>query len=452
MLIAPRLVRILRTWHHNARGIRQYCTLRRFDNTYICIYDYHKYCLLFLDELTIVRVALSASFVKKIVCPAGRRKIDFFDIRTPGLMLEVRNSGGRTFYQRYRDQRGRERQYKIGAGDVLTIKQARRKAREVLAQALLGSDPQEERNELRMIPTLRDFVVAQYVPFAKNAKRNWRTDETLLRIHIVPALGKKHLDEISNRDIAELMRRLAQDGYSTGTTNRVLVLMRCVFNLAKKWGVPGAGENPAAGLKTAPDVCRERFLTADEAQRLLSALATDENQVAAKAIKLLLLTGARRNEVTKAKWEYIDFDRRTLLVPISKTGRSRTITLNGVALDLLRSIERKAGNPFVLPSPTTGRPCPSLHFPWLRIRKTSGLLDLRLYDLRHSFASFLVNEGVSLYVVQGLLDHTQPRMTQPIWHRRRCTMPPNWCRPRSRARTGTVRISTARCNTNGSAP
>lgn len=331
-------------------------------------------------------------------------------------MLEVRGSGGRTFYQRYRDRRGRERQFKIGPGGVITLQQARRKGRQVLAQALLGTDPQEERQELRAIPSLRDFVQEKYVPFVKNAKRSWRTDETILRIHILPVLGKRHLDEIGNRDIAELLSRLRQDGYATGTTNRVLVLLRYIFNLAKKWGVPGAGENPATGLKTAPDVCRERFLSNEEAQRLLSALEEDENQVAAKAITLLLLTGARRNEVTKAKWDYVDWERKTLLVPISKTGRARMISLSSVALQLLRSIDRLPGNPYIFPSPVTGRPCPSLHFPWLRIRKRSGLLDIRLHDLRHSFASFLVNEGVSLYVVQGLLGHTQPRMTQRYAH------------------------------------
>lgn len=363
-----------------------------------------------------MRVKLTSSFIRTADCPPGRRKIDFFDTQTPGLMLEVRCSGGRTFYQRYRDRRGRERQFKIGPGGIISLQQARKRGRQILAQALLGTDPQEERQELRTIPNLRDFVQDKYIPFIKNSKRSWRTDETILRIHIVPALGKRHLDEISNRDIAELLKRLRQDGYSTGTTNRVLVLLRFLFNLAKKWGVPGAGENPATGLKTAPDVCRERFLTAEEAQRLLAALDHDENQVAAKAIKLLLLTGARRNEVTKAKWEYIDWERKTLLVPISKTGRSRVITLSGVALQLLRSIERLPGNPFIFPSSLTGRPCPSLHFPWLRIRKASGLLDIRLHDLRHSFASFLVNEGVSLYVVQGLLGHTQPRMTQRYAH------------------------------------
>lgn len=363
-----------------------------------------------------MRVKLTPIFIRRAECPPGRRKIDFFDAQLRGLMLEVRSSGGRTFYQRYRDRRGRERQFKIGAGDVITLSQARKRGRQILAQALLGTDPQEQRQELRAIPTLRDFVAEKYLPFVTNSKRSWRTDETLLRIHILPTLGKRHLDEISNRDIAELLKRLARDNYSTGTTNRVLILLRFIFNLAKKWGVPGAGENPASGLKTAPDVCRERFLSTEEAQRLLSALDRDENQVAAKAIKLLLLTGARRNEITKAKWEYVNWERKTLLVPISKTGRSRVITLSGAALQLLRSIERLPGNPYIFPSGVTGRPCPSLHFPWLRIRKTCGLLDLRLHDLRHSFASFLVNEGVSLYVVQGLLGHTQPRMTQRYAH------------------------------------
>jgi integrase len=181
-------------------------------------------------------------------------------------------------------------------------------------------------------------------------------------------------------------------------------------------GVPGAEKNPTTGLKTAPEACRERFLTAEETQRLVSALDADENQIAARAVKLLLLTGARRNEITYAKWQYVNWEQRTLLVPHSKSGRPRSIRLNSAALDVLRSIPRAENNQFILPSPLTGRPSPSLHFPWLRIRKRAGLLDIRLHDLRHSFASFLVNEGVSLYVVQGLLGHLNARTTQRYAH------------------------------------
>ncbi len=101
----------------------------------------------------------------------------------------------------------------------------------------------------------------------------------------------------------------------------------------------------------------------------ISALDADENQIAARAIKLLLLTGARRNEVTQAKWDQVNWEQRTLLVPLSKMGRPRSIRLNSAALEILRATPRVDDNPFIFPSPTTGRPSPSLHFPRLRIRK-----------------------------------------------------------------------------------
>jgi integrase len=366
--------------------------------------------------LQVPKASLTSRFIRQSVCPAGVRKIDFFDESFPGFMLEIRASGGKTFYQRYRDAYGRERQFKIGPAHVLTATQARRKARAIVAEAILGSDPQKERQELRSTPTLSQFVRETYLPFAKNAKRSWRTDETVLRLHILPELGHFALDQVSDQTVVVLLRQLREAGYASGTTNRVLVLLRFMFNLGRKWGVPGCRDNPTIGLKTTPDVCRQRFLTNEEAQRLLLALDADENRIAAFAVKLLLLTGGRRNEITYAKWEYVSWDERTLLVPIAKSGRSRLIRLNTPALELLRSLPRLQGNPYIFPSPITGRPSASLHFPWSRIRKRCGLLDVRLHDLRHSFASFLVNRGISLYIVQGLLGHSQVRATQRYAH------------------------------------
>jgi len=361
-------------------------------------------------------VDLSASFVRKAKCPSGRRKVDFFDQHHRGFLLEVRCSGGRTYYQRYTDERGRERQFKIGSAGVLSLQQAMKQARRVLAQVTLGADPQKNRERLRAIPRLSSFVHDQYLPFVRSYKRSWRTDETILRLHILTALGTKHVDEIGGQNIAALLQKLRADGYGTGTTNRVLVLLRFMFNLGRKWDVPGFEDNPTSGLSTAPDVQRDRFLTAEEAHRLVVALKADENQVAAQAIILLLLTGARRNEITQAKWEYLNWNKRTLLVPVSKSGKPRLIVLNAPAISLLRNLDRRPDNPFIFPSSVSGRPPPSLFFPWDRIRRRAFLEDVRLHDLRHSFASFLVNQGVSLYVVQGLLGHLHARTTQRYAH------------------------------------
>jgi integrase len=361
-------------------------------------------------------VDLTASFVRKAACPEGAEKINFFDSRQRGFLIEIRASGRKTYYQRFRDERGRERQFKIGRADIVTMEQARRKGRSVFARAILGEDSQQRREELRAIPTLEAFVRDRYIPFVATYKRSWRTDETILRHHALPQLGKLALDEIKAEHIVDVVARMKAKGLAASTANRVLVILRYIYNLAIKWRMPGIASNPTTGIELGPEIQRNRYLTKEEAQVLSAAIANDENRTAANAIMLLLLTGARRNEITQARWEHVFWDERKLRVPISKSGKPRWISLSASAIGLLRSIPRCAGNDYIFPAPTTGRPSPSLWFPWKRIRDRAGLGDVRLHDLRHSFASFLVNEGVSLYVVQGLLGHANAKTTQRYAH------------------------------------
>ena len=361
-------------------------------------------------------VELTSVFVRNASCPPGQRKVDFFDSRQKGFLVEVRASMRKTYYQRYCDVRGRERQYKLGRADILTTEQARRKGRSILAHVLLGESPQERRQELRATPTLNKFCRDNYLPFVATYKRSWRTDETILRRHVLPLLGSLALDEITVDRVVALVGDMHKNGYAPGTSNRIVVILRYLYNLALKWKVPGVSGNPTAGVEMGPEVQRNRYLSKQEAQQLVSAIAVDENRPAASAILLLLLTGARRNEITQAKWDYVSWSDQKLLVPVSKSGKPRWIALSSSAMALLRSLERVDGNEYIFPSPVTGRPSPSLWFPWHRIRERAGLPDVRLHDLRHSFASFLVNEGVSLYVVQALLGHANARTTQRYAH------------------------------------
>ncbi len=146
------------------------------------------------------RVHLCPAFVKSATCPEGMKKVDFFDSEQRGFMLEVRRSGGKTYYQRYTDDRGRERQFKIGPADVLSlVGRATQGADRSAAEALVGTDPQDRRAEMRTIPTLAELVRDRYLPHVKSYKRSWCTDETVLRVHILPVLGAQYVDLIRGR-------------------------------------------------------------------------------------------------------------------------------------------------------------------------------------------------------------------------------------------------------------
>jgi hypothetical protein len=206
-----------------------------------------------------------------------------------------------TYYQRYTDGHGRARQFKIGPADVLTLDQARRKARSVLKQAIIGTDPQEKRGELRTVPTLAEFARGNYLPHVQTYKRSWRYDEIILRLHILPVLGRLPLDEIRQENITDLLSDMRKRGYVGATTNRVLVLLRYMFNLARKWKTPGVDPlTPESRVDSYVDApAGQGFFGLKRCERLLSYV----RPACAAFLPLALMESPRRRSQSRLRAE-----------------------------------------------------------------------------------------------------------------------------------------------------
>jgi integrase len=360
---------------------------------------------------------LTPKFVREITCPADKKRMDFFDTEMVGFLLEVRDSGGKTYHVRYRNQRGTLRQVKIGTAQILNVGEARKAAQKLLAQVSLGADPTEEKAVLRAVPTFAEFVVDRYLPFVKGYKRSWKTDESLLRNHLIPRLGRMHLDQITKNDIIAIHHGRRADGATPASANRVLVLLRYILNLALKWELAGVTKNPSQGVPLFEENNkRERYLSKEEAQRLYACLLESDNTMLRFIVPMLVLTGARKRELLDARWEDIDEARQVWRIPITKTGNARHVPLSDGMVRLLHTVPRFPDCPFVVPNPKTLRPYVSIFNSWNTARKAAGMPEVRIHDLRHSFASFLINAGRSLYEVQKILGHTQIRTTQRYAH------------------------------------
>ncbi len=352
------------------------------------------------------------------VLPPDATKARIFDELLVGFILEQRRSGS-TFYFRYADLRGRSREVKLGRLGDVTVEQARRQAEQLKASVSLGADPVAEKEKRRAVPLFADFVRDRYLPHVVENLRSSGNIEAYLRLRITPFLGSKALDEVTQNDVAALRRRLIDCKLSGASVNRHLATIRSMFNLALRWQLY-EGRNPAASPGMLREVHRERYLSAAETQALVKALDQETCQDSAAALALLIVTGARKSEVLLATWDLVDLDRSQLNVVRSKSGRPRQIPLSAVAVGiLLRQARRRvADNPHVFPSKRRpGKALENLRGAWKRAKRAAGLApDLRIHDLRHSFASALANAGTPLYEIGAVLGHLQLSTTTRYAH------------------------------------
>lgn len=347
---------------------------------------------------------------------SGAREAEYSDTECIGLKCLVNRQGRKYFYFRYTFNK-RRRVTKIGEFPATSLVEARQRCNELRAQIDRGIDPQGEKEKVRAIPTVKVFALEHYLPYAEQTKRSHQDDRSRLEHHILPRFGHLALHELSTRGIQMFLADTKQRGLSPATVNRLRSLLHRMLNLAVQWGY--LEKNVATGIpKFQENNQRQRFLNEAEIQAFYHALEVEPNRQAADCIQLLLLTGARVGELIKALHTDVDVQTGLWRIPDSKSGKARIVVLSEGAKTVFARQRALPGNPFVFPGALKyGNPHmapPQKAFERIKVR--AGLANLRLHDLRHSFASLAVGAGASLYDVQTLLGHSSPNMTQRYSH------------------------------------
>lgn len=364
------------------------------------------------------KVKLDAQFALTASCPPDKKKVDYWDTGgvCNGLVLEVRVSGGRTWYLRYQDRHGAQRQHKIGRWEDIGWDQVRKTARKLRSEVTLGGDPLADKAAVKAVPTYAELA-ARHLAHVATYQRSFETTEMYIRLHVLPRWGKVRVSDIVKSDVAQWLAEKTAEGLALATVEKIRVIFGRSFSLAMEWDVPGVTRNPTQGIRRPPlNNARERYLNPAEAKRLQQAVAESRNTQLPYIVGLLLLTGARVSELLRAEWRHIDVERKAWLIPTSKTGKPRYVPLSQSAIDLLGKVPRFNGCPFVLPNPATRKPFTEIKHAWQRAREKALLPDLRIHDLRHSAASFMINAGVDLFAVGKVLGHASYQSSQRYSH------------------------------------
>ena len=353
---------------------------------------------------------LTKTFVQKVAVPKNKEKILYSDVNYKGLILEVRNNGTKTFYYRYYDSN--KTSYKKIASypkysfdDVVTL--------------YLDMNKKEELKELPKVKTvtLNEFFFNYYYPFVKTSKKSFKEDFSFFKNHILPNFGDLYLNEISKIKITSLHLKLKDNNkLSNSVANKLVKFLSYAYNLAILWEIPNVTVNPAKNIKLFKDnEAKERYLTNDEINRLLMVASKCSNKQIKPFLEFLLLSGARKSEVLNAKWEDVDMINNVFTISQTKAGKIRRVPISNKLKEVLNSLP-KYNDTYIFTSMITNKPMRDIDYYWYKIRKEANLNDVRIHDLRHTFASILVNKGISLYEVQKLLGHSSITMTQRYAH------------------------------------
>ena len=380
-----------------------------------------------------MREKLSNRFAMTAPPAIGKKTERYFDTneRSPrGFLLRVTNAGARAYALQYRNADGRQREITIGDPASWPLNDAWKRGHELRREIDAGRDPLDEREERRQSPSVAELVERfEKEALPTRAAGTQAEYRDMLRAYILPALGKLKLDSVVREDIEKLHRRITEAGKKK-RANSVKSLLSTLFAQAIAWNL--RADNPATGIPNNREHARERYLTSEETERLVEVLdrwrQAGKHTDSVDAIRLLILTGARRGEVLGMCWGDVDLASGVWSKSPVKTKQRRPhrVPLSEAALDVLRhrkaehdaggKVVRLHGDDFVFRGGGTKTHTNRLETHWQVIRAAAGLEDVRLHDLRHSFASMLVGEGFSLPIIGRLLGHSKPATTARYAH------------------------------------
>lgn len=347
---------------------------------------------------------------------AKSTEAEYSDDQITGLKCLVgKGEGKRKFLLRY-TWSGRKRSIALGhfpEVDVNTVRNVAMEYRRLIAQ---GIDPKQQREDKRKELTVNEYFEQHYLPAAKRHKRSWTNDLQRFTHHIKPLIGNHLLGEVTPEHGSQLQAKLFTT-HKPATNNRVLTLLKTLLNQAVRGGFIEL--NPLRYLKLLRENNeRKRFLEKEEIRRLFLAADMDDNHYAGQYVKLLLLTGLRKDELRLAKREHVDLNRNTLFIPLTKNGNHRVLHLNHLAVAIIKELKEAPDNPFLFPGYVDQQPLVNVTKPFKRMLKRAHINDdtICLHTCRHSVASLIVSSGGTLYDVQAQLGHVSSKSSLRYAH------------------------------------
>lgn len=358
---------------------------------------------------------LTKRFVERIT-PDQKETLKFWDSELKGFGVVILPSGRRTYCVQYRNQQRVLKRLKIGVHGQITAEEARELAKKRLGQVAHGEDPAEEKKSFKKLATIKDLA-EDYMERhgCRKRPRSLKEDQILLKNIILPYLGDKKVEHVSRRDIETIHLRLEGTPYQA---NRFLALLSKMFSLAVVWG--WREENPVKGIERYHEEKRDRWLNEQELNQLWEVLNRHPEHKASYAFKLLILTGARKNEVFQATWDQFNLEEGVWIKPshITKQKKREHLPLSEKAIEVLQDLKKLTHDQssYLFPGKINGKPLQDVRGFWEKMLKLANLKDIRIHDLRHTHASHLVSSGLSLTIVGKLLGHTQAATTQRYAH------------------------------------